>query len=389
MRTIVIGGGVAGTAAAIALRGIGAEVTVYEAHEDPAGDVGSFVSVATNGLRGLDALGCLAPVQAAGVDIPRQRMWSAGGWLLGDVPRGRRSGDTLHSVTLLRGRLVAALREAAVAAGARIVTGERLVGVTETPGGSTVELASGRREVAELVVAADGIWSTARGRLDPAAPRPEYAGLYAVSGVSTMDGIEPGVFNMTFARSGAFIHLAAGDGEVWWQAQIAEPVEPHRTGVSDADRLRRTAQLYRAETVPSQVIAATTRLHPTAIFHAVDPVPTWHSDRIVLIGDAAHPVGAGQGASMAIEDALVLAAALQAEPTIGAALKAYDAERRPRIVRLLGAAEDNRNAKKAGPVKRRLQALIMRLFVPLGYEKATAWLYNYTPGLSGTTKARR
>jgi len=223
MRTIVIGGGVAGTAAAIALRGIGAEVTVYEAHEDPAGDVGSFVSVATNGLRGLDALGCLAPVQAAGVDIPRQRMWSAGGWLLGDVPRGRRSGDTLHSVTLLRGRLVAALREAAVAAGARIVTGERLVGVTETPGGSTVELAGGRREVAELVVAADGIWSTARGRLDPAAPQPEYAGLYAVSGVSTMDGIEPGVFNMTFARNGAFIHLAAGNDEVWWQAQIADP----------------------------------------------------------------------------------------------------------------------------------------------------------------------
>jgi salicylate hydroxylase len=378
MRAFVIGAGVAGAAAALALRQVGADVTVYEAYEDPAGDVGSFVSLASNGLRGLDTLGCLARVQSAGVEIPRQRMWSAGGHLLGDVPRGRRSTDSLHSVTLLRGRLVAALRQAAIDAGARIVTGQRLVGVTESAEGVTAEFADGGRGTADLLVAADGIWSTVRGLLDQAAPRPEYAGLYAVSGISTMDGVEPGVFNMTFARNGAFIHLAAGDGEVWWQAQIADPAEPDRTA-AEADRLSRTAELYQHETVPSAVIAAATRLHPTVIFHAVDPVPTWHSDRIVLIGDAAHPVGAGQGASMAIEDALVLAAALRAEPTIATALKAYDAERRPRMVKLLDAAEDNRGVKKAGPVKRRAQALVMRVFVPLFYEKATAWLYSYQP----------
>lgn len=56
-----------------------------------------------------------------------------------------------------------------------------------------------------------------------------------------------------------------------------------------------------------------------------------------------------------------------------------DAERRPRVTRLLGAAEDNRGAKTAGPVKRRLQALLMRLFVPLFHERATAWLYGCEP----------
>ncbi|GGO28923.1 FAD-dependent oxidoreductase [Micromonospora parathelypteridis] len=384
MRAIVVGGGIAGATAALALRHIGIDVTIYEAYEEPAGDIGSFVSLASNGLRSLDTLGCLAQVQDTGVDIPRQRMWSAGGHLLADVPRGRRSTETLHSVTLLRGRLVAALRQAATDAGARIVTGRELVGVTETPEGVTAEFADGERATADLLVAADGIWSTVRRLLDAAAPRPEYAGLYAVSGVATMDGVEPGVFNLTFARNGAFIHLGAGDGEVWWQAQIAEPTQPDRTGISEAQWLSRTAELYQHEAVPSAVIAATTRLHPTVLFHAVDPVPTWHSDRVVLIGDAAHPVGAGQGASMAIEDALVLAAALQAEPTLSAALTAYDAERRPRIVKLLDTAEDNRGAKKAGPVKRRMQALVMRMFVPLFYEKATAWLYDYEPGTLGT-----
>jgi 2-polyprenyl-6-methoxyphenol hydroxylase-like FAD-dependent oxidoreductase len=374
------------------LRRIGAEVTVYETYDDPAGDVGSFLSLASNGLRGLDALGCLAPVQAAGVDVPRQRMWSAGGHPLADVPRGRRSSDTLHSVTLPRGHLVAALRRAAGDAGAKIVTGERLVGVTETSDGVTAEFAGGRRDTADLLVAADGIWSTVRGLLDPAAPRPEYAGLYAISGVSRLAGVEPGVFNMTFARNGAFIHLAAGggddgdgngdgngNGEVWWQAQIADPAMPDRAGVDDAEWLRRTTRLYEREAVPSAVIAATTRLHPATVFHAVDPVPTWHSDRIVLIGDAAHPVGAGQGASVAVEDALALAAALRDGSTIDAALRAYDEDRRPRIGKLLGTAEDNRGAKKAGPVKRRLQAVMMRVFVPLFYAKATAWLYDYEP----------
>lgn len=380
MRAIVIGGGVAGAAGALALRRVGVDVTVYEAYEDPAGDVGSFVSLASNGLRGLDALGGLEPVRAAGVDVPRQRMWSAGGHLLGDVPRGRRTGDPLHSVTLLRGRLVAALRRAAADAGARIVTGARLVGVTEAPDGVTAEFADGARDTADLLVAADGIWSTVRGRLDPAAPRPEYAGLYAISGVSRLDGVEPGVFNLTFARNGAFIHVVAGDGEVWWSAQIADPVEPDRDGVTEREWLRRTAELYRDEAVPSAVLAATTELQPPVVMHAVDPVPTWHSERIVLVGDAAHPVGAGQGGSMAIEDGLALALAIRDESTIPAALRVYEAQRRPRIVKLLGAAEDNRGAKRAGPLKRRLQAVAMRVFVPLFYERATAWLYAYEPG---------
>ncbi|GAA2361498.1 NAD(P)/FAD-dependent oxidoreductase [Dactylosporangium salmoneum] len=378
MRAMVIGGGVAGATAALALRRIGAEVTVYEAYADPEGDVGAFVSLAANGLRCLDGLGALEAVRAAGHEIERQRMWSAGGMLLGDVARGRREADAVRSVTLMRGRLVAALRDRAAAAGARIVTGERLVSATEAADGVTAAFEGGRAETADLLVAADGIWSTVRGALNPGAPRPQYAGLYSVSGVSRLDGVEPGVFNLTFARNGAFIHLAAGD-EVWWSAQIQAPAEPDRRGAGDAEWLRRTAAAFAQEETPARVIAAATGVHAPVLMHVADPIPAWHGERIVLIGDAAHPVGAGQGASMAIEDALALAAGLQRAGSVPAALLAYDAERRPRIAKVLGTAEDNRGAKKAGPVKRRLQAAMMRIFVPMFYEKATAWLYAYEP----------
>src|SRR5580693_9046100 len=126
MHAVVIGGGVAGSASAIALARIGAQVNVYEAYEDPAGPVGSYVSVAVNGLRALDALGCLPEVQRAGFTVDRQLMWSGRGKLLGNVARGRRSEDPLHSVTLMRADLVGALREEARRSGARILTGRRI-----------------------------------------------------------------------------------------------------------------------------------------------------------------------------------------------------------------------------------------------------------------------
>src|SRR6202451_4295056 len=214
MRAIVAGGGGAGSASAIALGRIGADVTVYEAYQDPGGPVGSHVSLAVNGLRALAALGCLEPVQQAGFPVARHRMWSGRGRLLGDVPRGPRPDDDLLSVTLMRTDLVTALRQKALRSGARVVTGQRLTGTADPP-------AAG----ADLIVGADGIWSAVRRDLDPAAPQPAYAGLYSVSGRSggarlparlPRDG-----FIWIFARHGLFIFLPAPDGSVWWTAQVA------------------------------------------------------------------------------------------------------------------------------------------------------------------------
>jgi 2-polyprenyl-6-methoxyphenol hydroxylase-like FAD-dependent oxidoreductase len=376
---MVIGGGVAGAASAIALRRIGAQVTLYEAYAEPAGQVGSFLSLASNGLRVLRSLEVLEQVQEAGIDVPGQRMWSSSGRLLGDVPRGRLRGDTLHSVTLMRGALVQTLRAKALAAGAVIVTGERLVDAVTTKEGVRAVFASGRTAEASLLLGADGIWSATRPLLDPDAPTPEYAGLYSISGIA--DGIEtePGIFNMTFARNGAFIHLAAPGGKVWWSAQVSCPAPPE-LGLTDGQWLRRLAGLYRHEQVPSAILGATAELHRPTLMHRLDAVPVRQGGRIALLGDAGHPVGAGQGASMALEDALVLAQSLAAKPSVAAALSAYEAARSARIAKMVKAASDNRDAKTAGPLARRMRDLVMPVAVRLFYGKATAWLYTHDCG---------
>jgi 2-polyprenyl-6-methoxyphenol hydroxylase-like FAD-dependent oxidoreductase len=377
MRSIVIGGGVAGTVSAIALRRIGADVMLVEAYRDPAGEVGSFVSLAANGLRGLAAIDCLDRVRQRGFPVPRQRMWSGSGRLLGDVARGRRAADPRHSVTMMRGHLVGELRAAAADAGVQVITGETYQRSTTVDGEVTAHLSTGRTISADLLVGADGIWSTTRQGLDPRAAAPRYSGVYVVSGRSSGIEVDPGVFNMVLARHGTFIYLRGPDDEVWWQAQVNDPAPP-----PDRDEAAWRAELGRlfaGETVPAAIAAATTRLHRPTRNHLLGPVPTWHDRHTVLVGDAAHPVGAGQGASMAIEDGLALAAALGDASSVAAGLVDYERHRRPRITRMEKAADDNREVKKSGRVRRGLEAVIMPIVFRHVYERATGWLYDYEP----------
>jgi salicylate hydroxylase len=366
MRVVIVGAGVAGSAAALALARTGQEVTVYESHPDPAGRVGSFLSLAVNGLRGLDALGCLAQVQQAGFAVPRQRMWSGRGRLLADVPRGRRAADDLMSVTLMRGDLVSVLRAAATAAGASIVTGH------------PVSAADIRQlsASAPVLVGADGIWSPTRSVLDPAAPQPRYAGLYTVSGVSAGLGLEPGAWNMVFARHGAFIWLQAPDHTTWWSAQVSAPAAPDVGGLGPA----RLLELFPAEPAPREILTATRTVHAATLHHVLAPVAVRQDGRLALIGDAAHPVGAGQGGSMAIEDAVALAQQIRRADDVPAALAAFDLARRARVGKMAIQAARNRDAKTAGPVASWLRDRIMPVVFGRMYERATGWLYDYDPG---------
>src|SRR6202034_4245637 len=268
MKAVVTGGGVAGSACAIALARIGADVTVYEAYQDPAGPVGSYVSLAVNGLRVLDALGCLTAVQRAGFPVARQRMWSGSGKLLGNVARNRRPGDELRSVTLLRADLVSTLRAEALRSGARVVTGQRVDPRTVT---------------ADLVVGADGIWSATRRALDPAAPEPAYSGLCMISGVSGSRpaGLPGDGFNWIFARRGVFIFLPAPDGTVWWTAQVSAPApapDPAAIGVPEL------AVLFAPEAQAAPVLREATAVRAANRGHVLKPVAHRHGGRIVLIG---------------------------------------------------------------------------------------------------------
>ncbi|WP_330314994.1 hypothetical protein OHS17_31935 [Streptomyces sp. NBC_00523] len=104
-----------------------------------------------------------------------------------------------------------------------------------------------------------------------------------------------------------------------------------------------------------------------------------HSDRMVLLGDADHPVGAGQGASMALEDALVLARSARRPPYRRPSRRTTRRVRTDRLARMARAA-GNRDSKTAGPLGRWARDLMMPVGIRFFYEKAMAWLYTYDCG---------
>jgi salicylate hydroxylase len=297
-------------------------------------------------------------------------MWSGSGKLLGDVARGRRPEDPLHSITLMRADLIGALRAAAEESGARIVTGQRIDPAADP-----------RATGADVIVGADGIWSVTRPVLDSTAPKPKYAGLYSVSGTSGSlpSGLPRNGFNWVFARHGVFIFLPVPDGTVWWTAQVAAPEpppDPSAVGLADL------AMLFRTEPQAAAVLHAATAVRAASPGRLLKPVTRRCRDQFVLIGDAAHPVGAGQGASIAIEDAVVLARhlAVALPGSIPQGLAAFDRERHPRVGKLAKMETSNRDAKTAGPIGARLREMIMPHVFNRFYEKATGWLYDFDPG---------
>ncbi|MET7392746.1 NAD(P)/FAD-dependent oxidoreductase [Dactylosporangium sp. NPDC005572] len=355
MRAVVIGGGVAGPVAALALRRVGWDVTVYEAYADPAGDVGSFVSLGANGLRALAAVGARDAVAARGTAIPLLRLWSGRGRLLGEAARER--------VTLMRGHLVETLRDLAVAAGAEVVTGRRLVDVRD----DRAVLDDGTRDSADLVVGADGIRSRLRTIVDPQAATPVYAGLWSVGGRSTHP-VEPGAFNLTFGAKATFVHAAAAHGTLW-TAQFPAPAAPARPPTAE----ELIAAFAGDRSPAARVIERTDQWHPFTVFRQLPATPAVHRGALVLIGDAAHPIGAGQGASLAIEDAVVLAKCLRD----GQTLEAFAALRAPRTARMLRTAGANVDAKVAGPLAARVRDVMMPLLFRRFAAKGSAWMYDY------------
>src|SRR5580692_1093542 len=134
MRALIIGGGIAGPVAAMALQKAGWEPTVYEAHAQASEEAGSYLTVASNGIDALRAIGAEAPVLEAGFPTPVNVLLAAGGRRLGVVSNGGRLADGTAAHTIRRARLYAGLHELAASRGIPAEFGKRLASAEPTPG---------------------------------------------------------------------------------------------------------------------------------------------------------------------------------------------------------------------------------------------------------------
>jgi FAD-dependent urate hydroxylase len=382
---LIIGGGVAGPVTAMALQRAGIEAVVYEAYPPSTEEVGSYLGVATNGLDALRAIGADRPVLAAGFPTAVNVLLSSGGRHLGTVSNGGGLPDGTVAHTIKRARLYRALQQQASDRGVRIEFGRRLVDARPTAdGGVTARFQDGTTATGELLVGADGVHSATRQLIDPAAPAGRYVGLVNFGGYTPqVAAAEPGAWHLIFGKQAFFGYVVDPAGGTVWFANVPRgPVSAaERQATSEEQWRRRLVDLFASDRGPAAELVAAGRLELVADnTHDLPRVQVWHNSSMVLVGDAAHAPSptSGQGASMAAEDAVVLAKCLRDLPDIPQALAAYEGLRRRRVERIVADGARTGRTKTQGPVGRALSGILLPLvFRFLVTEKSRAWIYGH------------
>jgi 2-polyprenyl-6-methoxyphenol hydroxylase-like FAD-dependent oxidoreductase len=388
---LVIGGGIAGPVTAMALRKAGFEPTVFEAYDRAADGVGAYLTLAVNGIRALRVLDLDGTALRAGIATPRMALHLGSGHKLGEFANGSATpGEPgLVSRTIRRGDLYGALRDEAARRGVPVEYGKRLVDAHTTSTGTVVaRFADGSEAAGDLLIGADGLRSRTREIVDPAAPRACYVGLLNAGGYArgvTVPG-PPGTLHMIFGRRCFFGYLLAPDGEVWWFANPARRVEPtpaELAAITPGQWRAELLDLFAADAGPAvDLIRATGEIFAGWNTYDFPTVPHWHSGHLVIIGDAAHAASpaSGQGASMAVEDAVVLARCLRDEPEIPAAFAAYERLRRRRVERIVRQGRRNGSQKAPGPVGRAVRDAVLRTVFALRPKNARdpmRWIHEH------------
>ncbi len=344
MKALVIGGGIGGLAAGVALKQIGHEVSVFErAHE--LGEVGSGISLWSNGVNALkelkvdDALrqlsrpgvvegsrpadGSLRQLSQSGAVAGFR---SANGKLLVELSiRDLQATDppmVVHRADLHNVLLEEFGRE-------HVRLNAQCTGFEDTPEGVTAHFADQSEAQGDYLIGADGIHSAIRAQIHGRVA-PRYTGYTAWRGIASFDlrKLLPGI---TWGSGARFGQAPLADGRVYWFGIHNEPQSgSYPTGEKDA-LLRIFAGWH--EPIEALILATDeTSILRNDVFDR--PVlKSWGSGRVNLLGDAAHAMAPsmGQGACQAFEDAVVLSRCLRTYSTITEAFREYEMRRIPRV----------------------------------------------------------
>jgi 2-polyprenyl-6-methoxyphenol hydroxylase-like FAD-dependent oxidoreductase len=325
---LIVGGGIAGLTAAIALRrrGFAPELVERSATWQA---LGAGIVLQPNAMRVLRGLNVGAEIEKAGATLRRFKYFSQGGERLCQIDLVRLWSRVGSGVGIGRGELQKALVQAAE--GARCRLG---VGVTSLRGRDdfvSVGFSDGTTADYELVVGADGIGSTVRA-LAVSDAKPKYCGQMAWRSLAPLRAEVEDEVQFWLGEGCFFATYSVGGGCTYGSGYVAEPI-PRRESIEG--RLAQLRKRFASFPHPVQTFIEALERDDQIHCSAVEELhlPEWRSGRVLLIGDAAHASSPmlGQSGCMAIEDAAVLAELLQSSASVDTALDAYALRRRPRV----------------------------------------------------------
>lgn len=343
-RALVIGGGIGGLTAARALARAGIEATVFErASSLDQIQVGGAIHVWHNGMRGLQRLELGDQVAALGgpaafVKRAEMRNWR-GKLLTAWSPEQTQRKLGAPTVGVIRPQLHRVL-VGGVADGV-LQLGRECVGFAQNGDGVVARFADGSSEHGDMLIGADGLRSIVRRTLrgDEQLRFARYASWQSLCDYRD-EATPEGLFWIVWGPGARFLFYRVGAEKLYWEGIFATDA-----GGSDppGGRKRAVAEKFAGWAHPIGAIIAATDEAAIGRGDVYDrpPIKNWGSDRVTLLGDAAHPMtnAAGQGANTTIEDAVVLGARMQRSGgDVLAGLRAYEQERIGRTARIANLA---------------------------------------------------
>jgi 2-polyprenyl-6-methoxyphenol hydroxylase-like FAD-dependent oxidoreductase len=332
---LIVGAGIGGLAAGVALRRAGWPVQIFERAASPR-DLGFALNLAPNAIVALRELGLADTVLSAGARLTAAELRRAGRVLRRVDIAASLSRRSTPSVVALRSVLHGALLEA-VGSESLVLSSE--AGRFSVEGdGVVLQLLDGRTFSGDILIGADGVGSTIRKQLHPGEPPPRRSGYCAVRGVSHEAGPHLGDLSAlaVFGDGAESAAVRAGQGAVYWYLSLL---------AADAERMdtrdpKAIASRVAAGLDPQlQAIVRATRPDDLRIDELFDrpPIAQWGQGRVTLAGDAAHPMlpHTGQGAAQALEDAVAVGLALAADVPAAEALRRYERVRAARTRRIV------------------------------------------------------
>lgn len=377
-KALIIGCGIAGPVLAMYLKRAGIEPVVYEARPEPDDEAGYFMNLAPNGVAVLDTLGIREEALHGGTQTTS---------IVFQNHRGRRLAENRETTILIkRGLLCKGLREAALRRGVAVEFGKRLSEVEISPEHKVIaHFEDGSWERGDLLVGCDGVHSPTRRSVMPEAPEPRYTGLMDTGGFTRIPDVQPsdGVMRMTFGTEGFFGYQVTPSGEVYWFENFHEPLEPDRqelAAILDERWREKLVDIHSHDHEPiARIIRSTVGRIGRWPCYDMPSLPAWYRGPVCLIGDAAHATlpSAGQGASLAMEDAIVLARCLRDEPDTQTAFSTFETLRRGRVEELVEAARTNGGRKSPiNVLTRGIRDLVLPFFLRMGLKSAEK-AYSY------------
>ena len=389
-KALIIGAGIAGPVSALFLRRIGYEAAVYEAWSYSTG-IGGGLQIAPNGMHVLAELGIADDIIRGGEISECFEFYSRKGKRLAAIQQNMQARFGQPAVNMRRAMLNEMLVDKAWSSSVEVHFDKRLARIEDRADRPVIaHFTDGSSAEGDLLIGADGVHSAVRQHVVPDGPRPFDTGLVGFGGfvpraILENAGIGPRV-EATFGQSGFFGYGYCSpdpdQGAMWWSTQPSDGRDAATFRAMSLAGLKQHLGRFHAgwhEPI-SGIIDAADNIAVTDTLD-VATLPNWSRGRVLLIGDAAHATSphAGQGASMALEDAMRLACLLQGGEEFGVAFEKFERERRPRTERVVALARRNGNSKQQfSPAAAWFRDRMMKLMNPL-MSKGMDWMYAYNP----------